>query len=178
MAETFSNKLTRAAGIVTTSSGGAVGVTTTLITGVSTAGVSVGYQIDNEHFILGTKVATIGIGTVWADRDSTNTASAATQTVKFLGFTSVFTNGSNKSILIGGTFANNTASQVNVTVSVWDHSTSTESGIAQKIPVPNGSSFVVSDAGKIVLEDTDSIRVYCDVNNGIDATLSILSGVN
>ena len=40
MAEAFSNSLTRAAGIVTTSGSGAVGVTTNLITGISTVGVA------------------------------------------------------------------------------------------------------------------------------------------
>ena len=42
MAESFSNSLTRAAGIVTTSSSGSIGITTNLITGISTALVNVG----------------------------------------------------------------------------------------------------------------------------------------
>ena len=56
MAEAFSNSFTRAAGIVTTSSSGSVGVTTNLITGISTVDVGVGYLIDNSQFIAGTKV--------------------------------------------------------------------------------------------------------------------------
>ena len=54
----------------------------------------------------------------------------------------------------------------------------TEVGIAAKIPVPNGSSFVISDAGKTVMEASDEIRIYCDSENAIDATLSILTGVS
>ena len=109
MAESFSNSLTRAAGSVNSASGGAVGVTTNLITGISTSGVSVGDLIDNANFIAGTKVATIGASLVTADRDSTNSSAASSQIVKFLGMTTAFTSASStKSILIGGTFANNT----------------------------------------------------------------------
>ena len=179
MAEAFSNKLARAVGIETSSSAGTVGVTTTLITGISTGAVSVGDLIDNQHYIAGTKVATIGIGTVWATRDSTNTASASGQNVKFLGKTEVYASpGTTKSIIIGGTFANNTNNQVNLTVSVWDNSAAVESSIAQKIPVPSGSSFVISDAGKTLLESGDIVRVYCDTDNAIDVNLSILTGVS
>ena len=179
MAEAFSNKLARAVGIETSSSGGTVGVTTTKITGISTGAVSVGDLIDNQHYIAGTKVATIGIGSVFADRDSTNTASASGQSVKFLAANSVYQSPNGvKSILIGGTFANNTNNQVNLTVSVHDQSASVESAIAQKIPVPSGSSFVISDAGKTLLEPNDAVRVYCDVDNAIDVNLSILTGVS
>ena len=69
MAESFSNSLTRAAGSVNSASGGAIGVTTNLITGVSTSGVSVGDLIDNANYIAGTKVSTIGASLVTADRD-------------------------------------------------------------------------------------------------------------
>ena len=179
MAEQFSNKLASAVGIETSSSSGTVGVTTTLITGISTGAVSVGDLIDNQHYIAGTKVSVIGIGTVWATRDSTNTASASGQNVKFLAKEEVYSSpGGTKSIIIGGTFANNTNNQVNLTVSVWDNSASIESSIAQKIPVPSGSSFVISDAGKTLLEPNDAVRVYCDVDNAIDVNLSILTGVS
>ena len=50
--------------------------------------------------------------------------------------------------------------------------------MASKIPVPNGSSFVISDAGKTLLESLDEVRVYCDTENGVDVNLSILKGVS
>ena len=178
MAEAFSNKLTRAAGIVTTSSSGAVGIGTTIITGISTVGVAVSDLIDNTNFIAGTKVSAIGISTVYADRDSTNTAAASAQVFKFLGMTTAYTSTSTKSILIGGTFANNTESQVNLTVEVHDTSAGIQAAIASKIPVPTGSSFVISDAGKTVLEATDEVRVFCDTANALDVNLSILTGVS
>ena len=177
MAEAFSNKLTRAAGIVSTSSSGAVGILTNLITGISTVDVAVNDLVDNTHYITGTKITAIGVASVTCDRDSTNTAAATNQSVKFLGVTTAYTS-SAKSILVGGTFANNTTNSVNLTVQVFDNSASREVGIAAKIPVPSGSSFVITDAGKTVLESSDEIRIYCDTANAIDATLSILTGVS
>ena len=178
MAEAFSNKLTRAAGIVSTSSAGSIGIQTNLITGISTVDVAVNQLIDNSNFILGTKITAIGVASVTCNRDSTNTSATSSQSVKFLGVTTAYTSTGTKSILVGGTFANNTGSQVNLTVNVFDNSASTEVGLAANIPVPNGSSFVLSDTGKTVLESSDEIRIYCDTANAIDATLSILTGVS
>ena len=178
MAEAFSNKVQRAAGIVSTSTGGAVGILTNLITGISTVDVHINDVVDNQHFLLGTKITAVGVASVTCDRDSTNTAAATAQNVSFLGPTTAYTSTSTKSILVGGTFANNTTQSVNLTVSVWDNSASTEVSIAGNIPVPNGSSFVITDAGKTVLESSDEIRIYCDTKNAIDATLIILTGVS
>ena len=179
MAEAFSNKLVRAAGIVTTSSAGSIGALGTTITGISTAGVAVNDLVDNTHFIAGSKVQVIGVGQVTVNRASTNTATATGQNVKFLTATEAYASPSaTKSILIGGTFANNTNNQVNLTVGIHDNSTGVEAAIASKIPVPAGSSFVISDAGKTVLEGDDKVRIYCDVDNAIDVNLSILTGVN
>ena len=179
MAEAFSNKLTRAAGIVTTSTGGAIGINTTIITGISTVGVAVSDLVVNSNFIAGTKITEIGASAVTVDRTSTNTSSTTSQNVKFLGPTTAYTSASaTKSILIGGTFANNTDNSVNLTVEVRDQSTAVSVSIASKIPVPAGSSFVISDVGKTLLEGTDEIVVYCDSANAIDANLSILTGVN
>ena len=179
MAEAFSNKLVRAAGIVTTSSAGSIGALGTTITGISTAGVAVNDLVDNAHFIAGSKVQIIGVGQVTVNRASTNTATATGQNVKFLTATEAYASPSaTKSILIGGTFANNTNNQVNLTVGIHDNSEGVEAAIASKIPVPAGSSFVISDAGKTVLEGDDKVRIYCDVDNAIDVNLSILTGVN
>ena len=178
MAEAFSNKVARATGIVSTSTGGAVGILTNLITGISTVDVHINDVVDNQHFLLGTKITAVGVASVTCDRDSTNTAAATAQNVGFLGVTTAYTSTGTKSILVGGTFANNTVNSVNLSVTVWDNSASTEVAIAGKIPVPNGSSFVITDAGKTVLESSDEIRIYCDTKNAIDATLSILTGVS
>ena len=179
MAESFSNKVARAVGVVTTSTGASIGITTTLITGISTAGVSIDDLIDTGNYIAGTKVTSIGIGSVFVDRDSTNTASATSQTVKFMQPQVLYTSpASTKTILIGGTFANNTNGQVALTVLVLDQSTGVQVSIASKIPVPAGSSFVISDTGKTLLEGNDALKVACDTAGAIDANISILTGVN
>ena len=178
MAEAFSNKVHRAAGIVTTMTGGSIGIQTNLITGISTTSVAVNDLVDNTYYILGTKVSSVGASQVVVDRDSTNDTAATSQTVKFLGPTTAYTSTATKSVLVGGTFANNTNQSVNLTVQIWDNSASTEVALAGKIPVPNGSSFVVTDAGKTVLEPSDEVRIYCDSNNAIDATMSLLTGVS
>ena len=179
MAESFSNKLGRAIGIVTTSTGTSIGITTNVITGVSTAGVAVGDLVDTGSYLGGTKVSSIGIGSVFVDRDSTNTASATSQTVKFMQPQILYTSpASTKTILIGGTFANNTNGQVALTILVLDQSTGVQVSIASKIPVPAGSSFVISDTGKTLLEGNDALKVACDTAGAIDANISILTGVN
>ena len=81
-----------------------------------------------------------------------------------------------KSILVGGTFSNLTTNNINITVEVVTGVTSTT--IANKIPVPQGSSFVITDAGKTVLTGGDVINIYCDTENAVDGTLGILQGVN
>lgn len=183
MAEAFSNSVTRAAGIVTTYSGSTVAAGSTVITVTANTGIGVSDLIDNQHFIAGTRVAQIDGTTIYADRNSTNTASASSQTVRFLGPTTAYTSpASTKSIIIGGTFANNTQNSVNLTVEVLDSSVGVTStgavAIASKIPIPAGSSFVISDTGKTLLEATDELRVYCDTANAVDVSLSILTGVN
>ena len=188
MAEAFSNTVARAAGIVTSYSGSTVAAGSTSITVTALTGIGVSFLVDNQHFIAGTKVVSTsavsgGVGTVFTDKSSTNTASASSQTVRFLGPTTAYTSpAATKSILIGGTFANNTNNSVNLTVEVYDTSvgvTSTGSvAIASKIPVPSGSSFVISDTGKTLLEAGDELKVYCDTADAIDVSLSILTGVN
>ena len=176
MAETFTNAFKRAVGVVTTSSAGAIGITSTIITGISTGAVSVGNLVDNGNFIGGTKVTVIGASEVTVDTTSTNTASATSQTVNFLGLTTAFTSTGQKSILIGGTLANNTNNQVSATVQVSSGSTSYN--LLYKVPVPAGSSVVISDAGKTLLQANDEIRVGAGTSNSLDVSLSILQGIS
>jgi len=183
MAEQFSNALIRAAGIVTSYSGSTIGAAGTTITVTANTGIGVSDLIDNQHFIAGTRVAQIDGTTIYSDRNSTNESSATSQTVRFLGPTTAYTSPvSTKTILVGGTFANNTNNNINVTVELYDSSvgvTSTGSvAIASKIPVPGGSSFVISDTGKTVLESKDELRVYCDTADAVDVSLSVLTGVS
>ena len=83
-----------------------------------------------------------------------------------------------KSIIIGGTFANNTSNEVELTVHLYDNSATLNPAIISRVHVPNGSSFVLSDTGKTVMEGLDAVRVYCDTANAIDVQLGILKGVS
>ena len=179
MAESFVNSVTRAVGVVTSSYAGSVGVQTNLITGITTTNVTVGDIVDSSNYIAGTKVSSIGVNSTTVDRDSTNTTAATSQTVKYLGLTTAYTSAAaTKSIIIGGTFTNNTDNEVELTVHLYDNSAGITPAIVSRIPVPNGSSFVLSDTGKTVLEALDGIRVYCDTANAIDVQLGILKGVS
>ena len=178
MAEVFVNALAKSAGIVTTSPSASIGANSTTITGVSTAGLAVGYLVDNQNYRGGTKIVSIdSTSQITVDRASTNTAAANNLPVRFLGPTVAYTSpGGVKSILIGGTFSNLSNNNVNITVEVVTGITSTT--IANKVPVPSGSSFVISDAGKTVLAGGDLINLYCDTDGALDGTLGILQGVS
>jgi len=177
----------RAAGIVsTTDAGAAIGAGASAITSINTADLNVGDLVVNQHFRAGAKIYSITNSTsLLFDRSSTNTAAATNQIVKFLGVTTAFTSAAaTKSILIGGTFSNLTQNDINVYVEVVDQSLATgpigvsSVQLASDIPIPSGSSFVISEAGKTVLEANDQVTVYCDTESAVDVTLAILSGVS
>ena len=137
-------------------------------------------------FRAGAKIHSITNATsLLVDRSSTNTAAATGQIVKFLGVTTAYTSpAATKSILIGGTFSNLTQNDINIYVEVVDQSAATgpigvsSVQLASDIPIPNGSSFVISEAGKTILEAFDQVTVYCDTADAVDVNLAILSGVS
>ena len=165
---------------------GALSRGSTAITVTALTGIGVSFLVDNQNFIAGTKVvstsAVSGGGNCIYRSKFYKYNKCNSQTVKFLGQDSIYFSASTKSIIIGGTFANNTNNSVNLSVEIYDSSvgvTSTGSvAIASKIPVPSGSSFVISDTGKTLLESADELKVYCDSEAAIDVSLSILTGVN
>lgn len=179
MAESFNNSFVRAAGIVTSSPLGSIGITTNLITGISTSGVSVGNLVYNTNFIGGTRVSSIGSSEVVVDRNSTNTTSTTNQNIKFLGVTTAYTSPTGtKSILIGGTLTNNESNQISVTVQIFDNSANSVYNLLYDVPIPSGSSLIISDAGKTLLDGDDQVRVFCDTANALDVSLSVLTGVS
>ena len=177
MAEAFSNSTKGAVGIITTNSSAVVGIASTTITGISTVGVAVSDMVLNQHFRGGTKVYSIGAGLVTTTTSTTNTTTATGQDVDFLGPTTAYTS-SAKSILIGGTFSNLTGNEVKIWAELFDQSLTTTTMIANDIPVPSGSSFVITDAGKTVMESSDEIVVYSNTAAAVDVTLSVLTGVS
>ena len=187
MAEAFTNKIVRAVGIVSTFSTASIGVGASTITSIETTHLNVGDLVVNQHFRSGAKIYSITNATsLLVDRTSTNTTAATNQIVQVLGVTTAFTaSGTEKSILIGGTFSNLTQNDINIYVEIVDQSLAVAGAagissvqLVSDIPIPNGSSFVISEAGKTVLEQNDQVTVYCDTANAVDVTLAILSGVS
>jgi hypothetical protein len=175
MAESFTNALVRAVGFVTSYTAD-IGANASVITGISTVGLSVGQLIDTASYLGGTKVITVGVGSIALDRQSTNSILVSSQSIRFIGLTTAYTSTGVKSILVGGTIANNTNNQVAATIQVSTPFTSYN--FLYKVPVPAGSSLIISDAGKIVLNSGDEVRVGCDTQNALDVSLSILTGVS
>ncbi len=186
MAESFSNSIKRAVGIVSTTSAVAhFGAETNVVGGIGTATLSVGDMVVNQHFRAGAKITgfSTAAGYITVDRNSTNTTAVTGQIVNSLGVTTCFAASAlSKSILIGGTFSNLTENSIQIYVEVSDNSAAgtahSTSLLASDIPVPAGSSFVISEAGKTVIEQSDEVRVYCDTANAVDVNLAILSGVS
>ena len=179
MAEAFSNSITKTVGVVTSYSGSTIGAAGTSITVTANTGIGVSDMVINQNFVGGTKVTQIEGTTIYTDIASTNEAAASSQVVKFLGVTTCYTSAAaTKSILIGGTLTNNENGAVKVFIETRDASTDVDANLVYNAPIPEGSSMIISDAGKTVLEATDELRVYCDTKNGVDVNFSILSGVS
>ena len=179
MAESFSNSITKTVGVVTSYTGSTIGAAGTTITVTANTGIGVSDLVVNSNFTGGTKVTQIESTTIYTDIASTNESSALSQVVKFLGVTTVYTSAAaTKSIVIGGTLTNNENGAIKVFVETRDSSAGVDANLVYNAPIPEGSSMIISDAGKTVLEATDELRVYCDTKNGVDVNFSILSGVS
>ena len=179
MAESFSNSITKTVGVVTSYTGSTIGAAGTSITVTANTGIGVSDLVVNSNFTGGTKVTQIDGTTIYTDIASTNESSASSQVVKFLGVQTCYTSpAATKSILIGGTLTNNENGAIKVFVETRDTSAGVDANLVYNAPIPEGSSMIISDAGKTVLEATDELRVYCDTKNGVDVNFSILSGVS
>ena len=183
MAESFSNESQRRIGVTSSVTTASIGVATDRITNISTFNVSVGSIVDTAHFIGGTRVLTVEpasnfgtSGEVIVDSTSTNTTAATGQGVGFHTVSSVYT-AAEKSILVGGTLSNNTSSQVNASV-VLSQAGNEHINVLHDVPIPAGSSLVLSDAGKLVVGIGSTVGVSVDSNSAVDASFSFLKGVN
>ena len=179
MAESFVNANKRNVGIVTSYSSCTVAAGSTTVVVAANTGIGISDMVVNTNIIGGTKVTQIEGTTIYTDTNSTNTASASGQSVKFLGVTTAYTSAAaTKSVIIGGTLTNNGTNAIRCFIEVRDTSASLNTNLVYDSPIPTGSSLIVSDAGKTLLEATDELRVYCDTASGLDANFSVLKGVS
>ena len=78
-------------------------------------------------------------------------------------------------VVIGITLANTSGSGVNVGVAVSRTSDTKEDiKLLKNAPIPSGSSLEFMSGNKIVLETSDQINVDSDINNSVDAALTIM----
>lgn len=178
MSEIFTNSISRRVGSSIRDVYASINANSNIISSLSTTvGINTGDLVDNQYFLNGSKITSVSANSVTVDSNSTNETDVVSQQVNFLGVTTVFT-ATNKSILIGGTFTNNTRNQIKLSIELVDNSAGIAAQLVGRVPVPAGSSFVLSDSGKTVIETNDSIRVFCSETEGVDVTLAILDGVN
>lgn len=182
MAESFANKSVRRVGVTSTVYTASIGVATNRITNISTYNVAEGALVDSQWFIGGTRVKTINIasnfgtsGDITVDSTSTNVSAATTQTVGFNSVTAIDTP-TEKTILVAGTFANNTNSQLKASL-ILSQANNEHINIVHNVPIPEGSSLVISDAGKLVVGIGSTLSVAVNGNEAVDVSFSFLRGV-
>jgi hypothetical protein len=182
MAESFANKSVRRVGVTTSVTTASIGIATDRITNISTFNVAVGALVDTNYFIGGTRVTAVNVasnfgigGSITVDSTSTNVSTALTQTVGFHSMTAIDTP-TEKTILVAGTLANNTANQVTASVVLEQHDNESIN-VVHDVPIPSGSSLVLSDAGKLVVGIGSTLSIAVDANQGVDVSFSLLRGV-
>lgn len=182
MPESFANKSVRRVGVTSTVYTASIGIATNRITNISTYNVSVGALVDAVQFIGGTRVTAVNTasnfgtsGVVTVDSTSTNVSAAVTQTVGFNSVTSIDTP-TEKTILVAGTLANNTNSQLRASLILSQHNNE-HINIVHDAPIPEGSTLVLSDAGKLVVGIGSTLSVAVNGNEAVDVSFSFLRGV-
>ena len=80
---------------------------------------------------------------------------------------------STTTVVIGVTLANTSGSGINVAIGITRASTD-DISVLKNVPIPQGSSLEFMQGNKVVLEATDSLTAYSDVNNTLDVALNIM----
>lgn len=80
---------------------------------------------------------------------------------------------STTTVVLGLTLSNTTGSTIYVTV-VIENADGDNVNFLKSIPIPTGSAVEVMSGNKIVLNESDVLKVLSDTNNSLDTTLSIM----
>ena len=80
---------------------------------------------------------------------------------------------STTTVVIGVTLANTSGSGINVAIGITRASTD-DISVLKNVPIPQGSSLEFMQGNKVVLEATDSLTAYSDVNSTLDVALTIM----
>lgn len=81
-------------------------------------------------------------------------------------------------VVLGLVLANVHTSSVNASVKLDSNTNDTETNeqvfLVKDVPIPSGSSLELLSGNKVVLQDTDLLKIDCSTSAKIDATLSIM----
>lgn len=88
----------------------------------------------------------------------------------------LYTCGGDNAVVIGLSLSNNLAADVEVTAQLYSDSGGTSIDIiAPNTVLAEGESIVpIGGAQKVVMSNSDIIKITCDTSNGIDAVLSAM----
>ena len=85
---------------------------------------------------------------------------------------------STTTVIIGLTLCNVHSTSVTASVKLESNTSDTETNqtvfLVKDVSIPSGSSLELLSGGKVVIQDTDVLKIDCSVSAKIDATLSIL----
>jgi hypothetical protein len=82
-------------------------------------------------------------------------------------------------VVLGISLANTTSGSVTVDVQIesdtsHNSETNTTSYLGKSLPVPSGGTLEIMQGNKLVLEDTDIIRVRASAGSSVDVLISIM----
>ena len=81
---------------------------------------------------------------------------------------------STTTVIIGVTAANVSGQGINVGIGISRGSNGDDISILKNVPIPQGSSLEIMQGNKLVLEDTDIIRVRASAGSSVDVLISIM----
>tara|TARA_B100000963_G_scaffold314669_1_gene293367 strand:+ start:2608 stop:2958 length:351 start_codon:yes stop_codon:yes gene_type:complete len=85
---------------------------------------------------------------------------------------------STTTVVIGLILCNVHSTSVTASVKLESNTSDTETNqtvfLVKDVSIPSGSSLELLSGGKVVIQDTDVLKIDCSVSAKIDATLSIL----
>jgi hypothetical protein len=86
--------------------------------------------------------------------------------------------GSTHTVVLGISLANITSGSVTADVRVVSNTSDTETNsdtyLGKSLPVPAGGTLEIMQGNKLVLEDTDALRIRASAATSIDALVSIM----
>jgi len=81
---------------------------------------------------------------------------------------------SSKCVLIGLQLSNTTSSEITATITLNDSSASTDVVLVNEVPIPQNSMLSVLQGDKVVLEESDVLKIHSNTASACNALVSYL----